>query len=247
MTNRLLPDLVLRRLDPEQRYGLRVTLFALAAILALAPFSYVMIDVINGGELVELDREFAGPLNDVFARSETLAAFAKVMTFLGSPLWFYLTVGGAALWFLKRGSRRVAAFLAITGLVGGLINSSVKLVVARPRPDITTALVEAQGKSFPSGHTMLSTVCYGALLLAFMPLIPRRARPFAISGYFVLVILIGGSRLALGVHYISDVLGGFILGLAWLALSTAAFSIWREERGRPAVDVTEGVEPEAAG
>jgi len=62
----------------------------------------------------------------------------------------------------------------------------------------------------------------------------------------LLVGAIGFTRLALGVHYISDVLGGVVLGLAWLAASTAAFSTWRLERGRPAVDPMEGLEPEAA-
>jgi undecaprenyl-diphosphatase len=61
----------------------------------------------------------------------------------------------------------------------------------------------------------------------------------------VLVAAIGVSRLALGVHYITDVVGGFILGLAWLTASTAAFSIWRKERGRKPVDPLRGLEPEA--
>jgi undecaprenyl-diphosphatase len=61
-----------------------------------------------------------------------------------------------------------------------------------------------------------------------------------------LVLAIGFTRLALGVHYLSDVVGGIVLGLAWLALSTATFSIWRVERGRPPVQPLEGVEPEAA-
>lgn len=84
------------------------------------------------------------------------------------------------------------------------------------------------------------------LLLVFLPALPRRLRApltIAVGG---LVLAIGFSRLALGVHFISDVLGGYMLGLAWLAASTAAFSIWRQERGRPAVDVREGVEPEEA-
>lgn len=67
-----------------------------------------------------------------------------------------------------------------------------------------------------------------------------------IAAYVAIVALVAASRLALGVHFVSDVLGGFFLGLAWLAMSTAAFSIWRTERGREPVHVTEGVEPETA-
>jgi undecaprenyl-diphosphatase len=67
-----------------------------------------------------------------------------------------------------------------------------------------------------------------------------------LAGAVLLVAAICFSRLALGVHFITDVVGGVVLGLAWLAASTAAFSIWRVERGRPPVQVKEGVEPEAA-
>ena len=84
-------------------------------------------------------------------------------------------------------------------------------------------------------------------LLVFLPLMSDRARNLAIAAYVVLVLAIGLSRLMLGVHFISDVLGGYVLGAAWLAASVAAFEIWREERGKRHTHLAdEGVEPEEA-
>jgi undecaprenyl-diphosphatase len=87
---------------------------------------------------------------------------------------------------------------------------------------------------------------YGALLLVFLPVIPKRFRVWAIASCATLVGSIAFSRLALGVHFLSDVLGGLALGAAWLLASTAAFSIWRTERGRKPVDPKRGLEPESA-
>ena len=65
-----------------------------------------------------------------------------------------------------------------------------------------------------------------------------------------MVLLIGSARLLLGVHFLTDVLGGYVLGLAWLAAATAVFEIWREEEGKPHATphdvLVDGVEPEAA-
>ncbi|MGI8408226.1 MAG: phosphatase PAP2 family protein, partial [Actinomycetota bacterium] len=105
---------------------------------------------------------------------------------------------------------------------------------------------EAFGKSGPSGHAMSSTVGYGTLLLAFMPLIPKKWRSRAVVGYVTLVLLIAASRLGLGVHYLSDVLGGIVLGAAWLSVSVATFRIWRREQRKPVPDILEGVEPEVS-
>ena len=240
-----LPDWVRRRLDPEQRYGLRVTLFGVATLLVMIPFSYLLLQVTSKGPLTEMDTRVAESLYDRVRDSDLLVVAAKTVSFIGSPAWFYGTIGAAALFFLVRGQRRTSVFLAVTNLVGGAIDTVVKVLVDRPRPELVDPIVHAFGKSFPSGHTMASTVGYGSLLLAFMPLVPRRFRVPLIAGYFVLVALIAGSRLALGVHFVSDMTGGFVLGLAWLAMSTAAFSIWRIERSKPRVEVTEGVEPEA--
>jgi undecaprenyl-diphosphatase len=93
---------------------------------------------------------------------------------------------------------------------------------------------------------MTSTYAYGAILLTLLPLIPASRRRLAIGAYFGWIVAVACSRLGLGVHYLSDVIGGFVLGLAWLAASTAAFSIWRVEEGRAPVEVEEGVEPEVA-
>lgn len=241
-----LPEWMARRFSPQERYGLRVTLFALATLLVILPFSFLLVQVTSGGPLTDIDRDIADEVYEVFRPSDALIMAAKVVSFLGSPPWFYLTIGAAALYFWRRKSTRIAIYLVVTNLVGGAIDTVVKVAVDRPRPEFQDPIADAFGKSFPSGHSMASTVGYGTLLLAFMPLIPTRWRPVAIGAYVAIVGMIAFSRLGLGVHYFSDVLGGFVLGLSWLFVGTAAFSIWRTERGKPEVHVTEGVEPETA-
>ena len=239
-------DALQRRLDPDGRYGLRVTLFAVAFLLAAIPFGLLLDQVQRSGSLIRLDTSAARHLHDWVRNSDGLVRELKILTFFGSPLWFYIVVTPAVLWVWRRGHARLAVFLVVTTLGGGLLDTIVKEAVGRPRPSLVDPVASAHGKSFPSGHAMSSTVAYGALLLVFLPAIGRRYRPVVFAGVVVLVLAIGFSRLALGVHYISDVVGGFVLGLAWLAASTAAFSTWRVERGRPPVDVGEGLEPEAA-
>jgi len=122
----------------------------------------------------------------------------------------------------------------------------VKILVDRPRPVVDHPVATAWGKSFPSGHAMSSTVTYGALLLTFLPVLPGRRRAAAVVATAALVLVIGSSRLILGVHFLTDVIGGYVLGLAWLLGATAAFEIWRVELGgRRAEPLAEGVEPEA--
>ena len=68
----------------------------------------------------------------------------------------------------------------------------------------------------------------------------------AISAFAAIVVLVGFTRVALGVHYVSDVLAGWLLGLAWLGVTAYAFRLWRREAGKPVRPITEGIEPEAA-
>jgi undecaprenyl-diphosphatase len=84
------------------------------------------------------------------------------------------------------------------------------------------------------------------LLLIFLPILHGAWRRTAVAFAVFMVLAIGFSRIALGVHYLSDVVGGFVLGAAWVAAMTAAFNAMRIDRGRRAVDVREGLEPEQA-
>ena len=76
-------------------------------------------------------------------------------------------------------------------------------------------------------------VCYGAILLVFLPAARGRWRRVFIAGIITLIALIGISRILLGVHYVSDVLGGWALGITWLGLTVFAFELTRRAAGQP--------------
>ena len=239
------PSFLEQRLDPDKRYGLRLTLFTAAVLLVAIPFGLLLREVTQQGPLTRLDTSAANHLHEIVRDSPLVVDLLQGISLLGSPVWFYLVTGTAAIYMWRSGHPRLAIFLVVTGLLGGVIDSIVKILVDRPRPSLEDPVATAHGKSFPSGHSMSSVVGYGALLLVFLPEIRRRWRKWVWTAAIVLVLAIGFSRLALGVHYITDVVGGYALGLAWLAASTAAFSIWRVERGKKAVEPTEGLAPEA--
>ena len=241
-----LPSWVRRRTDPGARYGLRVTLFAIAVVLVGIPFGFLLQQVTASGPLVAIDTAAARSLHGHVVGHPLVIDALKVISFLGGPIWFYLLVPAVTVFWLVRRRLRLALYLVVTSLVGGAIDTAVKMSVDRTRPVMDDPIATAHGKSFPSGHTMTSTYVYGAILLTLLPLLPRRWHVPAIGAYLGMILAVACSRLGLGVHFLSDVIGGFVLGLAWLAAATAAFSIWRVEEGKPAVEVTEGVEPEAA-
>lgn len=238
-------DAVRRRLDPEARYGLRLTLLAVAFLLVAIPFGWLLRQVKHHGTLVRLDTAAARDLHGWVRGSPGLVTFLKVLTFFGSPPWLWVLVALATVITWRRHRVRLSVFLIVTTLGGGILDSVVKEAVNRPRPSLVDPVATAYGKSFPSGHSMSSTIVYGALLMVFLPVVARRLRPAMLAAAMVLVGAIGFSRLALGVHYISDVVGGYILGVAWLAASVAAFSTWRVDRGLPPVEPLEGLEAEA--
>jgi undecaprenyl-diphosphatase len=114
------------------------------------------------------------------------------------------------------------------------------------RPVLTHPVAHESGLSFPSGHAQAAIVGYAVLLLVFLPILHGAWRRVAVAVAVLMVLAIGFSRIALGVHYVSDVVGGYVLGAAWVAAMAAAFNAMRVDRGRRPVDVREGLEPEQA-
>jgi undecaprenyl-diphosphatase len=245
--DRGLPDAVAVKLPPVARYELRALLFGIAIALVGIPFGFLLHQVATHGPLTGFDEDGAQWLNDRVHDHDAVVALLEVISFTGKPIFLLFAIGIPGAWVLWHGGRKLALFLAVTCLGGGVVDTIVKVVVGRPRPEVDEPILEAFGNSFPSGHSMQAVVCYGALLFVFLPMLHGRARVAAIGATVALALLIGVSRLALGVHFVSDVLGGYILGVAWLTAAVAAFEIWREDRGRRRTNpLEEGVEPEEA-
>jgi undecaprenyl-diphosphatase len=240
-----LPAIAADRLQPASRFGLRELLLAIAIALVGAPFGYLLHEVTTHGPLTRWDESAARSLHTRLVHNDFADAVLKLISNSGKPIFLIPLVGIPAVWLWLRGARKLVVFLLVVSIGGGLIDTAVKLAVARPRPKFDDPIIKAFGQSFPSGHAMASLVCYGAVLLVLLPLVARRWRRWVVGAVALWVAAIGFSRLALGVHFVSDVLGGYVLGAAWLIGSVAAFEIWREDRGRrPTHPLTEGVEPE---
>lgn len=240
------PAMVRRRLDPAGRFGLRLTLAAVALLLVAVPFALLLVQVRRSGPLLSVDRGVATTLHSAVRGHETTITALKAITAIGT-LYGLGTMTLIGLLIVARARRwRLAAFLLATSLGGWALNNSIKAVVGRERPTFDDPFAHARGLSFPSGHAMNSVVVIGALVVVFLPAArPARRRVICVAAA-LLALLIGFTRLALGVHYVTDVTAGFILGAAWLTACVAAFSVWRVERGRRPVTPTAGLEPEAS-
>jgi membrane-associated phospholipid phosphatase len=147
-------------------------------------------------------------------------------------------------WLLWRRLPRLALFVVITTAGSSLLNTVVKNEVHRLRPVLTHPVAHEPGPSFPSGHAQAAIVGFAVLLLVFLPVLDGLWRSLAVTFAVLMVLAIGFSRIALGVHYLSDVLGGYLLGAAWVAAMAAASNAMRVERGRRPADLKGGLEPE---
>ena len=147
------------------------------------------------------------------------------VTMLGSE-WVLLPLGAVLFWWLAAiGRRRQAMLLAAVGLAAELVSQLLKLGFHRPRPAVFFGLSSAETYSFPSGHAFVATVFYGflaAILMTFER--SRRTRGWIAAAAVLTAFLIGLSRVYLGYHYPSDVLGGWACAAAWLALARLLLS-----------------------
>ncbi|WP_433742622.1 phosphatase PAP2 family protein [Falsibacillus pallidus] len=153
--------------------------------------------------------------------------WTKVMvsiTFLGSVRWIMILSIATALILLMFKHRILCLYVIVAVSLGGAFNWILKSIFHRQRPDIEP-IIEEQGYSFPSGHSMGSFIFYGALAFILFKLYQNRWAK--IAGVFlvsILVLSIGISRIYLGVHYPSDIVGGYTAGAAWTFICITGYS-----------------------
>ena len=184
---------------------------AAAALAVLAAVWLVMLLLGTG----DVDRDV---LMALYAGDEPWLALGAIgVSYLGTwPMVVVVTILGAG-WLLYLGKRRAALVLLIASFSGRLLVILEKAYFARLRPEEHMRLVEVHYESFPSGHSANSMIAY--LSIALLAFDDPQHRRWAAAGAVLLSVLIGVTRPMLGVHWPSDVIGGWAFGMLWVLLT----------------------------
>ncbi|MBS4173166.1 phosphatase PAP2 family protein [Bacillus sp. FJAT-49736] len=194
--------------------------------ILLVIFSWMFLEIANnfdGTQIRHFDLQIIHLVqSNISNRLTTIMLF---ITFFGSVKGVALITFIACICLYITRHRLLAMYLAITVALGaGAFNQILKLIFKRARPDIQP-IIEQSGYSFPSGHSMGSMILYGSLAFILYKVYNRLWAKIigVIIGVF-LVIIIGISRIYLGVHYPSDVVGGYLAGAFWILICMIAFT-----------------------
>lgn len=200
------------------RLDLSTRLLLLVLGAALLAYAAVAADVVNSGRLSEMDVDVATWVSG--SMPSWAEWLARPLTWLGGAVGTTAVVAAAPISLLARRARVEAALLVVVVVAVGIqiLVFSAKHGYARPRPDLGSAIPLPSSYAFPSGHAATGIAVFGLLGLLAATLARTRAQRVASVGAgFALGALIGASRVVLGVHYVTDVLAGAFLGLAWLS------------------------------
>jgi membrane-associated phospholipid phosphatase len=225
------PTVLAARLHPGALGTSLAIGFAVTFALGVG-FAELLDGVLEGNGLTSVDKPVTRFL--VAHRTETLTTVFSLLTDVGgvavlAPLTAVLATV-IAVW-----SRSWRPIWVIAAALGGvqLLVFSLKELVGRPRPAAALAVTPATGFSFPSGHSTSSFVAFTALAWLAMALLGRsaaRTAVWVVAG--LLVVGVGASRMYLGVHYLTDVLGAWLLGAVWLSALLTSLAVAAELRAR---------------
>lgn len=213
--------------------GLVVLIF----LAAIAVYVFIeLVDEVLEGETRDLDEwlllTLRSPTDPANPRGPWwVQTLFQDITSLGSTTVVTL-ITVAVLGYLVIDGKRAMALLVLVSVAGGAtVSSLMKIGFDRPRPDLVAHLVDVQTLSFPSGHAMVSAVTYltlGALLIQVHS--RKRLKAYILGVAIVLTLLIGLSRIYLGVHWPTDVIAGWSTGAAW-AIVCWVVAVWLQAEG----------------
>lgn len=206
------------RLDTSHFRGLSLTLFSVLVLYIVALFGGLIEDVMTHDSIVEIDQHIAAWSATV--RTDFFNEFFWAITQLGT-IWvigFFVASFSLFLWFSHRRYYLLGLYTSILGSVA--LTTIGKYAFARERP--STALFHESLYSFPSGHATIAVAFYGFVLYTFFqetPTFRSKLNLFFIA--LTVIILIGMSRIYFGVHYVSDVWAGYLVGAMWMVTAVA--------------------------
>ena len=178
--------------------------------------------VVGWDPLFAADEAIVDGLNRAVSGSGLAVAVLHAITDLGGAQVAWVLIPLTVVWLLVRRAPRAAAVAAVVGLGAAVLDPGIKALVDRARPLVDATVATAPGASFPSGHALGATVTYGLLLGVFLPSVSPRRRWVTIGAVCV-VVAVGLTRVALGVHHLSDVVAGWALGVLWLGLANQLY------------------------
>lgn len=222
----------------RRRFFGAAEILMLGILLVVAGLVYGFLELggeVREGETVAFDSAVLGLFQTPGSPRDPIGPpwveeMARDITALGSFAWLGLLVFGVVLYLALAKKRGAAALVTVAVLGGTAISTLLKIGYDRPRPEFTDT-VRVFTASFPSGHAMLSAVTYltlGALLARLSAGLGMRL--FFVGVALFLTVIVGISRVYLGVHYPTDVLAGWAVGLAW-ALFCSGLALWLQRRG----------------
>jgi undecaprenyl-diphosphatase len=206
-----------RRLDAGSPRGFWLTLTVAAGALAIWAFGGLTQDVVGHDEAALADPHVTAWV--VAHRTEWLTSVLKVLTWLGSTAFIIPAGLAVGLYFVirRRDWRPLALLAAVDAGAIGLYDI-VKPLVGRPRPPAAIWIGHYTGAAFPSGHATQSAAFYAMLAIVLGAGASYRRRTVLWSAAALVVLIVGASRIYLGAHWLTDVLGGYALGASWLAV-----------------------------
>jgi membrane protein DedA with SNARE-associated domain len=216
------------RFDTTLFSGLTLSIFTLAFVYVLALFAGVVEDLITSDPIVAVDIRIAN-LFFLF-RTDVLTNIFTWITLLSKSqvILVFIFISVAVLWLWQKKYYILPLFIAVTG--SEAFTYLGKLAFHRPRPEM--AVYAEHSFSFPSGHATIAVAFYGFvgyLLMRFVQNWNRKVNIFFTT--ILIIIAIGFSRVYLGVHYISDVWSGYLVGAIWLIIAIS-FSEWLGYQGK---------------
>lgn len=215
--------------------GLHLTIGFFVTLVGLVAFSIITHDVIRNRSITQLDLR----VSDFLHSHGTLFGYGfwAVISSLGAGVTLTILGLGVGLLLALRRRWVVLGGWAAAVIGSGLLDGALKFAIRRPRPELAVNFLSQVSWSFPSGHSMASLVTYGMVAYLFMLAVKgrRRLQIGASICAILLILAIGFSRLYLGVHYFSDVLGGFTAGALWLSACVSGLEVARRLKGRTPV------------